>query len=108
MKLQTEVPTPLLERHVDGIRELCRTHHVKSLHAFGSVLRSDFGPESDVDFLVVFDRTHGMSAFLQFFTFKEELEALLGRKIDLVTYNSIRNPFFKHAVEETKLLVYAA
>ena len=108
MQRPTEAPAPLLERHVDGIRALCRAHQVKSLHAFGSVLRPDFGPSSDVDFLVVFDRSHGMSAFLQFFTFKEDLEALLGREIDLVTYNSISNPFFKHAVEETKLLVYAA
>ncbi len=108
MKRPTEAPTPLLERHVDGIREICRAHHVKSLHAFGSVLCPDFGPSSDVDFLVVFDRTQGMSAFLQFFKFKEQLEALLGREVDLVTYDSIRNPFFKHAVEETKLLVYAA
>ena len=71
-------------------------------------MRPDFGPESDVDFLVVFDKSRRASAFLQFFEFKEGLEALLGREVDLVTYNSIRNPVFKHAVDETKLLVYAA
>ena len=108
MDLRVEAHSPLLDTHLDGIRDLCRTYHVVSLHAFGSVLRPDFSAESDVDFLVVFDRSHEGSAFLQFFEFKEDLEKLLGRKIDLVTRDSIRNPFFKHAVEDSKLLVYAA
>ena len=79
-----------------------------SLHAFGSILRKDFGPHSDVDFLVVFDRSHGQSAFAQFFDFNEALEALLGRKVDLISGRSIHNPFFKHEIDETKQSIYAA
>ena len=98
----------LLEQHFPAIQRLCRDHHVKTLHAFGSVLRPDFGPDSDIDFLVVFDRTHQPSAFVRFFAFKEALEAMLGRTVDLISYDSIKNPFFKLAIEETKQAVYAA
>ena len=100
--------TALLEQHLPEIQRLCRDHHVKTLHAFGSVLRSDFNPESDIDLLVVFDRSNGKNAFVQFFEFKEELEAMLGRNVDLISYESIRNPFFKLEIEETKQAVYAA
>ena len=98
----------LLDQHLTSIQRLCRAHHVKTLHAFGSVLRSDFNPESDIDLLVVFDRSHTPSAFTQFFEFKEQLESLLGHKVDLISYKSIRNPFFKLEIDETKQSVYAA
>ncbi|MCX6868052.1 MAG: nucleotidyltransferase domain-containing protein, partial [Verrucomicrobia bacterium] len=52
----------LLEQHFSSIQRLCRDHHVKTLHAFGSVLRPEFGPGSDIDLLVVFDRSHQPSA----------------------------------------------
>ena len=98
----------VLEQQLPGIQRLCRDHHVKALHAFGSVLRPDFQPDSDIDFLVVFDRSKHPSAFVQFFAFKEALEAMLGRTVDLIPYDSIHNPFFKLEIEETKQVVYAA
>lgn len=98
----------LIDQHLPSIQRLCRAHHVKTLHAFGSVLRSDFNPESDIDLLVVFDRSHAPSAFIQFFEFKEQLESILGRNVDLISYNSIQNPFFKLEIEATKQPVYAA
>jgi predicted nucleotidyltransferase len=98
----------LLEQHFSSIQRLCRDHHVKTLHAFGSVLRPEFGPGSDIDLLVVFDRSHQPSAFAQFFEFKESLETVLGRAVDLISYDSIQNPFFKLEIEATKQAVYAA
>ena len=100
--------TSPIDQHLPEIQRLCRDHHVKTLHAFGSVLRSDFNPESDVDLLVVFDRFNGHSAFVQYFEFKEELESMLGRNVDLISYESIQNPFFKLEIEATKQAVYAA
>ena len=99
---------PLLQQHLVEIQKLCKAHHVMSLHAFGSILRQNFGPQSDVDFLVVFDRSHGQSAFAQFFGFNEDLEALLGRKVDLVSGRAIQNPFFQQEIDETKQSIYAA
>ena len=98
----------ILDQHLLEIQSLCLRHHVKTLHAFGSVLRADFSPESDIDLLVVFDRSNGHSAFVQFFEFKEAMESMLGRDVDLIPYESIQNPFFKLEIEETKQAVYAA
>ena len=74
---------------LDRIAELCRKYHVVELSVFGSLLRDDFGPESDIDFLVVFqDDDYGpwMGNLLHM---EEELSALLGRKVDLVPKESI-------------------
>ncbi len=99
---------PLLQQHLVEIQKLCKAHHVMSLHVFGSILGKNFGPHSDVDFLVVFDRSHGQSAFAQFFDFNEALELLLGRKVDLVSARAIHNPFFQQEIDATKQSIYAA
>jgi predicted nucleotidyltransferase len=65
------------------IAEFCRKHHIRKLSFFGSVLRDDFGPESDVDALVEFEPEH--TPGLAFFSIERELSELLGRKVDLNT-----------------------
>jgi predicted nucleotidyltransferase len=65
------------------IAEFCRKHHIRKLSFFGSVLRDDFGPESDVDALVEFEPGH--TPGLAFFSIERELSELLGRKVDLNT-----------------------
>lgn len=92
----------------NDIRSLCRRYGVVQLHAFGSTLREDFSKTSDVDLLVVFSRTEKTNAFEQYFGFKEDLEKLLGREVDLVCYNAIRNPYFKKEVESTRQQIYVA
>ena len=98
----------LIKKNLPAIRDLCQAHQVSALHAFGSVLRPDFGPNSDVDFLVVFDPPGEQGAFRQYFELKEALEMLLDRNVDLVSARSITNPFFMQQVESTKQPVYAA
>lgn len=98
----------IIESHRREIVYLCRKHQVNELYLFGSALRADFATESDIDFLVVFDREKTTNGFHQYFDFKEKLEALLDRPVDLVCYGSIRNPFFKEEIEETKRMIYAA
>ncbi len=74
---------------LDRIAELCQKYDVVELSVFGSLLRDDFGPESDIDFLVVFqDDDYGpwMGKLLHM---EEGLSALLGRKVDLVPKESI-------------------
>ena len=97
----------LIEGKIDSIRDLCHAHRVVRLDAFGSVLREDFGLQSDVDFLVLFERGEGIDAFQQYFDLKEGLERLLNRPVDLVCANAIRNPYFKKEVERSRQLVYA-
>ncbi|PXA03800.1 hypothetical protein DDZ13_10240 [Coraliomargarita sinensis] len=98
----------LLQSNLHKIEELCRANGVIRLDVFGSVLTEDFGAESDVDFLVLFRRDAQTNAFHQYFDFKEALESVLGRKVDLVCENAIRNPYFKQEVEETRKPLYAA
>lgn len=71
------------------IAEFCRRHHIRRLALFGSVLRDDFTPDSDVDILVEFepDRTPG----LEFFTIQDELSDVLGRRVDLYTFTGVEN-----------------
>ena len=71
------------EMNVKELEAFCLEHHIKRLAFFGSVLRADFRPESDIDVLVEFEEGHVPG--LEFFGMAEELEALLGRKIDLLT-----------------------
>lgn len=88
------------------IAEFCRRHHIRKLWLFGSVLREDFGPNSDVDVLVEFeeDKTPGLA----FFDVQQKLAELIGRPVDLSTETSLRNPFLRHQILGTRRLVYAA
>ena len=98
----------IIEEKSEEIRETCKGHNVKALYAFGSVVSDSFSDESDVDLLVVFGQGYEFGAFAQYFDFKEKLEALLNRPVDLVCYQAIRNTVFKHEVDTTKKLLYAA
>jgi len=83
--------------HVDHqkIAEFCRRHHIRKLSLFGSVLRSDFGPESDIDVLVEFEPGH-VPGFA-FFAMEEELSRIVGRKVDLNTPGFL-SPYFRDQV----------
>ncbi len=87
---------------------LCAKHGVTSLDIFGSGTRDDWQPaRSDIDFLVVFDRHSDRGIADRYFGLAEDLEALFGRPVDLVTERSIRNPYFRQAVESSRRSVYA-
>jgi predicted nucleotidyltransferase len=87
------------------IAEFCRRHHVRKLALFGSVLRGDFGPESDVDVLVEFEP--GARVGLRFFEMEEELSRLLGRKVDLNTPGFLSRQFRDAVLREAEVQ-YAA
>lgn len=72
-----------LEMPQERIAGFCRRHHIRRLALFGSILRDDFGPESDVDVLVEFEP--GTRVGLSFFTMQDELTTILGRQVDLNT-----------------------
>ncbi|MDH5740024.1 MAG: nucleotidyltransferase domain-containing protein [Nitrospira sp.] len=69
----------------DKLAEFCRRHHIRKLSLFGSVLRSDFRKDSDIDVLVEFEPSHG-PGFIGLMKMERELSFLLdGRSVDLVT-----------------------
>ena len=67
----------------EKIADFCRRHHIRKLSLFGSVLRDDFRPDSDIDVLVEFEP--GQTPGLAFFGMEIELSEILGRKVDLNT-----------------------
>jgi predicted nucleotidyltransferase len=99
---------PHLDPHLPAIRSLCCDYGVNSLQVFGSVLRHDFRPDSDIDLLVDFNESTATNAFQRFFGFKEAMEQLLGRPVDLITLKSIANPYFRRELEESSQSLYAA
>jgi predicted nucleotidyltransferase len=101
--------THLLEDHRESLADLCKKYRVLRLDVFGSAARADFDEEaSDVDLLVEFDDmpyADRADAYLGFLT---AVEALLGRRIDLVEVSAVRNPYLLRGIEESRELVYAA
>lgn len=83
----------------------CRRNHIRKLALFGSVLRDDFQPDSDVDVLVEFAPGHVPG--LRFFTLERELSEFLGRKVDLNTPGFL-SPFFRSRVLAEAEVQYAA
>jgi len=99
---KARIPLPLT-----SLEALCRKWRVQELALFGSVLRDDFSPESDVDVLVTFDPEASWSAW-DLIGMQEELEALLGRKVDLVEKDAVHNPFRRREILRSHQVVYAA
>lgn len=92
----------------DAIARMCRAHGVSRLRIFGSATSERFDTErSDIDFLVEF-APGAEDAFAAYFGLKEDLEALLGRTVDLVMASAVRNPHFAASASASAEDVYAA
>ncbi len=85
------------------IVDFCRRRHIRRLAFFGSALRDDFRPDSDVDVLVEFEPEHVPG--LAFFAMEAELSEILGRKVDLNTPQFI-SPLFRRQVEAEAEALY--
>lgn len=97
---------PLLE-HRDAIARLCHTFGVQKLEVFGSAADGRFDPgRSDVDLIVTFDREAPGSLADRYFALADALEQLLGRRVDLLTSEPIRNPYFRDAVQASRRELY--
>jgi hypothetical protein len=90
----------------DKIAEFCRHNRIHRLALFGSVLRDDFGPDSDVDVLVEFEP--GRVPGLAFFAMQRELSEILGQKVDLNTAGDLSPYFRKEVLAEAEVLYDAA
>ena len=93
-----------IELPKDKIAEFCRRHHIRKLALFGSALREDFRPDSDLDLLVEFDSEH--TPGLAFFGMEQELSEMLGRKVDLNTPQFL-SPYFRDKVLAEAEVQYA-
>jgi predicted nucleotidyltransferase len=104
----------IVENKIPEIIALCKKHKVKSLYLFGSATNTkSFTQKSDVDFLYEYDLENypdwekgDFDIVINFFTLKENLEKILGRKVDLIP-NKLKNPYLIKSVEKSKKLIYA-
>ena len=96
---------PLLV-YKDQINELCVSHKVENLYAFGSVLTEDFNSDSDIDLIVDFKDIDVKDYADNYFDLKFALQDIFKRPIDLLESQAIKNPYFKQVVDLKKQLVY--
>ena len=95
-----------INSHINQIKDLCNEYNVTRLFAFDSVLTSRFDEQSDVDLIVAFDKDAVKDHFISYFDFKYALENVLGRQVDLLEEQPIRNSYLKKSIESTKTLLY--
>lgn len=99
--------SPKLNVDMERLAAVCRKWRVRELSVFGSALREDFGPESDVDVLVSFDAEAPWSLW-DLIRVKDELAEIFGRDVDLVEREALRNPWRKREILRTREVLYAA
>lgn len=93
----------------ERITESCRRYQVRRLDLFGSSVRDDFDERhSDVDFLVEFVDPSPQGAADRYFGLRDSLQTVLGRPVDLVVREAVRNPYFLEAIARERCTVYAA
>ena len=98
---------PAIEQHRHQIADLCRLYGVKRLELFGSAASGEFdSAHSDVDFFYELDPTVADNPADRFFAFKEQLEALLSCKVDLVSSRHTTNPFFLEEANRYRQTLY--
>lgn len=96
----------LINKNIEAIIRLCDQHNVKELYLFGSVLTHSFNDSSDVDVLVQFNEIDLNRYFDNYMDFKEGLEKVLSRSVDVIENQAIRNPIFRKIVDRDKKLIY--
>lgn len=99
-KIPIEIPN-------NSVKEFCRKWKISELAIFGSALRSELRPDSDLDILVSFDHDAEWS-ILDHARMSEELSTLLGRNVDIVEAITLNNPFRRHEILSTRQVIYAA
>jgi uncharacterized protein len=101
-----DLTTLIKERYNDFI-DLCRSHKVDKIYAFGSSIAKHFDPQtSDIDLVVKIDIDDPADRGDALLSLWDKLEVLFERKVDLLTEDSIRNPYLKSNINRTKKLIY--
>lgn len=96
-----------IELDRDALYDFCRRWRIREMSVFGSCLREDFSPESDVDFLVHFEDSVPWSLW-DLVAMRDELAAITGRKVDLVDQEGLRNPYRRKAILDSREVIYTA
>lgn len=98
----------LIKNKIAEIEKMCIAYDVKTMYVFGFACGNNFHEDSDIDFLISFKDISFEKYTDNYFALHKVLEDLFNRKIDLLTVNSLSNPYLIESIEETKQLLYAA
>jgi len=101
------VMAPRIHIDSDRIAAFCRKWRIIEFALFGSVLRDDFCPHSDVDVLVTFSPDAPWDYF-DWADMTEELKAIFGHEVDILEKDGLRNPYRRHAIYRSSQVIYAA
>ena len=95
-----------IKNRIEEVNEVCEKLSVEKLWIFGSAISSKFTNESDIDFLVSFQKLAVEDYAENYFLLAEDLEGMFKREVDLVTVNSLSNPYFIEQAEKNKVLIF--
>ncbi len=96
-----------LQNNLNEVTLLMKSHKVRKTYAFGSVCADDFTKDSDIDFLISFDKNLDPVEYgTLYFNLANELEKLLNRPVDLLTDYALKNPYFIKEINATKVALY--
>ena len=99
----------ILKQHIEELKLLCKTFNIKRLYACGSVVSEGFNDQSDIDFLISFADNVSIEEYTaNYFLLHYKLRELFHREIDIVTENSLSNPYFIQSINASKKLIYEA
>jgi predicted nucleotidyltransferase len=107
LEIEEMNPQPRIDVPMERIVAFCDKWKVREFALFGSVLRDDFGPDSDVDVLVTLDDDAPWSLY-EWVDMIDELKQIFGRNVDLIEKTAIRNPFRRASILRTHQVLYAA
>lgn len=96
----------LIDNNIESLKKLCNIYNVDKMYLFGSALTPNFNDGSDIDFLVKFKSIELSEYFQNYLNFKENLESLLGREVDLLEEQTLKNPILINSINKSKELVY--
>ncbi|CAN1564596.1 COG1669 Predicted nucleotidyltransferases [Flavobacteriaceae bacterium] len=95
-----------MANHIERIKTLCNLYNVDKMYLFGSALNSNFSDASDIDLLVKFKPIALANYFDNYMNFKENLESVFGREVDLLEEQTLKNPILINSINQTKELIY--
>lgn len=95
-----------VDQNIEDVKKLCAIYNVEKMYLFGSALNSNFNKDSDIDFLVRFKAIELAKYFDNYMEFKEKLEQLFNRQVDLVEEQALKNPILIKSINNSKELIY--
>jgi hypothetical protein len=107
LPIKDDTMNPQVQLDRESLAEFCRKWRIQELSLFGSALRDDFGPESDLDFLVSFEPGASWDLW-DLVTMRDDLMSIVGREVDIVAKEALRNPYRRKEILSNREVIHAA